>query len=67
MEIDKMYMIPARRQPTNSKDEEKRKGLCHLCKEHGHIQQHCPKKTPEPPARIMSIQTIPLVMDQGMK
>jgi hypothetical protein len=67
MEIDKMYTIPARHQPTNSKDEERRKGLCHLCKEHRHIQRHCPKKTPEPPARIMSIQTIPLATDQGMK
>jgi hypothetical protein len=47
MEIDKMYTIPARRQSPNSKDEERRKGLCHLCKGHGHIQRHCPKKIPE--------------------
>jgi hypothetical protein len=67
MEIDKLYMIPARRQTTNPKDEERRKGLCHLCKEHGHIQRHCPKKTPEQPAQVASIQTVPLVTDQGMK
>ena len=67
MEIDKMYMIPARRRPASPKDEEKRKGLCHLCKECGHIQRHCPKKTPEQPARMASIQTIPLVTDQGIK
>ena len=65
MEIDKLYTIPARRQTT--KDEEKRKGLCHLCKRHGHIQRHCPKKTPEQPARVASIQTIPLVANQGIK
>ena len=47
MEVDKMYTIPARRQTADPKDEEKRKGLCHLCKRHGHIQRHCPKKTPE--------------------
>ena len=34
MEIDKMHMIPMRR--TTSK-EEQRRGLCHLCKQHGHI------------------------------
>ena len=62
-----MNTIPVRRQPTNPKDEEKRKGLCHLCKEHRHIQRHCPKKTPEPPTRIANIQTIPLVTDQGKK
>jgi hypothetical protein len=67
MEIDKMYMIPARRQTTNPKDEEKRKGLCHLCKRHGHIQRRCPEKTPEQPACIARVQTIPLVTDQGMK
>ena len=67
MEIDKAYTIPARRQPPKPKDEEKRKGLCHLCKGHGHIQRHCPKKTPEQPARIAHAQTIPLVTDQGMK
>ena len=67
MEIDRMYTIPTRRQTTSPKDEEKRKGLCHLCKEHGHIQRHCPKKTPEQPARIARTQTIPLVADQGIK
>ena len=67
MEIDKLYMIPARRQSTSLKDEEKRKGLCHLCKGHGHIQRHCPKKIPEQPARIAHTQTAPLVADQGMK
>jgi hypothetical protein len=67
MEIDKMYTIPARRQNPSPRDEEKRKGLCHLCKKHGHIQRHCPKKTPEQPARMASTQTIPLVADQGMK
>ena len=67
MEIDKVYMIPAHRQPPDPKDEEKRKGLCHLCKRHGHIQRHCPKKTPEQPVRIAHIQTVPLVADQGMK
>ena len=67
MEIDKMYTIPARRQTANPKDEERRKGLCHLCKRHGHIQRHCPKKTPEQPTRIAHAQTIPLVADQGMK
>ena len=67
MEIDKMYTIPARRQSPDPKDEERRKGLCHLCKKHGHIQRHCPKKTPEQPACITHMQTIPLVADQGMK
>ena len=67
MEVDKMYTIPARRQNPSPKDEEKRKGLCHLCKEHGHIQRHCPKKTPEQPARIANAQTVPLVTDQGIK
>ena len=67
MEIDKMYMIPAQRRPTSPKDEERRKGLCHLCKEHGHIQHYCPKKASEQPTRMASIQAIPLVADQGMK
>ena len=67
MEIDKMYTIPARRQSPNPKDEERRKGLCHLCKTCGHIQRHCPRKTPEQPTRAASIQTIPLVADQGIK
>ena len=35
MELDKMYTIPMRR--TSSK-EERRRGLCHLCKQHRHIQ-----------------------------
>ena len=67
MEIDRIYTIPARRQTTNPKDEERHKGLCHLCKEHGHIQRHCPKKTPEQPAHVAHAQTVPLVTDQGMK
>ena len=67
MEIDKMYMIPARRQPPNPKDDERRKGLCHLCKEHGHIQRHCPKKIPERPARVANTRAVPLVADQGTK
>ena len=67
MEVDKMYTIPARRRSLSPKDEEKRKGLCHLCKKHGHIQRHCPKKTPEQPARVASTQIVPLVADQGMK
>ena len=67
MEVDKLYTIPTQRQATNPTDEERRKGLCHLCKKHRHIQRHCPKKTPEQPARVASIQTIPLVADQGMK
>ena len=67
MEIDKMYTIPARRQSPKPKDEERRKGLCHLCKKHGHIQRDCPEKTPGQPARIAQVQTAPLVADQGMK
>ena len=67
MEIDKMYTIPTRHRSTSPKDEERCKGLCHLCKDHGHIQQHCPKKTSEQPTRAASIQTIPLVADQGIK
>ena len=34
MEIDKMTTIPMRR---TSSEEERRRGLCHLCKERGHI------------------------------
>ena len=67
MEIDKTYTIPARRQTSSPKDEEKRKGLCHLCKKHGHIQRYCPEKIAEPPARVASTQTVPLVADQGIK
>ena len=67
MEIDKIYTIPARRQSPNPKDDERCKGLCHLCKRHGHIQHHCPKKTSEQPARIARIRAVPLVADQGMK
>ena len=66
MEVDMMYTIPVRRS-ASPKDEEKRKGLCHLCKKHGHIQRHCPEKISEPPARMASTHTIPLVADQGMK
>ena len=67
MEIDKMYTIPAQRQSTSPKDEERRNGLCHLCKGRRHIQCHCPKKTPEQPACIAHARIIPLVADQGMK
>jgi hypothetical protein len=67
MEIDKMYTIPTRRRSPSPKDEEKCRGLCHLCKEHGHIQRHCPKKIPEQPAQAAHMQTIPLNTDQGMK
>jgi hypothetical protein len=67
MEIDKMYTIPTQRQPPNLKDDERRKGLCHLCKRHGHIQRHCPRKIPEQPARAASARTVPLVADQGAK
>ena len=67
MEIDKVYTIPMRRQAPDPKDEEKRKGLCHLCKGHGHIQRHCPKKTPEQSARIACARIAPLVADQGVK
>jgi hypothetical protein len=67
MEIDKIYTVPARRQSPNPKDDERHKGLCHLCKKHGHIQRHCPKKSPEQPARVASARAVPLVADQGMK
>ena len=67
MEVDKMYMTPTRRQPIDPKDEEKRRGLCHLCKRQGHIQRHCPEKIAEPPARIANTHTVPPVTDQGMK
>ena len=67
MEINKMYTIPARRQPPNPKDNERRKGLCHLCKGHGHIQCHCPKKIPGRPARVASTQVVPPVADRGEK
>ena len=67
MEIDKIYTIPTQRRPTSLKDEERRKGLCHLCKEQGHIQCHCPQKSPELPARVASTKTVPLVSDQGIK
>ena len=55
MEIDKIYTIPARRQSPTPKDDERRKGLCHLCKGHGHIQRNCPKKASEQPARIAHV------------
>ena len=67
MEIDKMYTVPAQRQSPRPKDEERRKGLCHLCKRHGHIQRHCPKKVPEQTARAAGVQTAPMVVDQGTK
>ena len=67
MEINKMYTIPAQRQTTSPKDEERRKGLCHLCRGHRHIQRHCPKKIPEQPTRMAHMRVIPLVADQGIK
>ena len=67
MEINKIYTIPARRQSPKPKDEERRKGLCHLCKRHGHIQRHCPKKYPEQPAHVASTRTVPSVANQGGK
>ena len=67
MEIDKIYTIPVRRRSSSPKDEERHRGLCHLCKGHGHIQRHCPKKTPEQPAHMACIRTVPLVADQGIK
>ena len=67
MEIDKIYTIPARHRSTSPSDKERRKGLCHLCKRHGHIQRHCPEKTPEQPACVARMQATPLVVDQGMK
>jgi hypothetical protein len=67
MEIDKMYTIPARRRSTSPKDDERRRGLCYLCKRHGHIQCHCPEKTSKHPARVASTRTVPLVADQGVK
>ena len=48
-------------------DDERCKGLCHLCKKHGHIQRHCPEKTPEQPTRMASTKIVPLVANQGMK
>ena len=69
MELDKMYTIPMRR---TSSEEERRRGLCHLCKEHRHIQRHCPRKTtdraaatrtfPAPPKRTRPPQ--PIAMNQ---
>ena len=67
MEIDKLYMIPAQRRSPNPKDDERRKGLCHLCKRHGHIQRYCPKKILEQPAHMANTRTVPLVTDQGIK
>ena len=54
MEIDKMYTIPARRRSTSPKDDERCRGLCHLCKRHRHIQRHCPTKTSKHPVRVAS-------------
>ena len=67
MKIDKMYTIPARHRLANPKDEERRKGLCHLCKRQGHIQRHCPKRVPDQPAQTANMKITPLVTDQGMK
>ena len=67
MEIDKMYTIPARRWSTSPKEEERRRGLCHLCKGQGHIQCFCPRKSPELIARVASTTVTPLVSDQGVK
>ena len=67
MEIDKMMTIPMRR---TSSEEERRRGLCHLCKERGHIQRNCPRKTtdraavtrtfPAPPKRTRPPQPTPI-------
>ena len=43
MEIDKMYTVPMRQ---TTSEEERCRGLCHLCKQRGHIQRHCSRKTP---------------------
>ena len=67
MKIDKMYTIPVQRRSANPKNEERRKGLCHLCKRQGHIQRHCPKKTPDQPTQAANMKIAPLVADQGMK
>ena len=53
MEIDKMYTIPMRR---TTSEEERRQGLCHLCKQHGHIQRHCPCKMTD---RAAATRTFP--------
>ena len=66
MEIDGMYTIPTQRS-ASPKDEERHRGLCHLCKRHGHIQRHCPEKTPKQPAHLAHVQAVPLVTDQGTK
>ena len=66
MKIDKMYTIPAQRS-TSPKEEERQKGLCHLCKGYGHIQRYCPRKTPEPPAHAASMKIGPPTSDQGVK
>ena len=67
MEIDKMTTIPMRR---TTSDEERRRGLCHLCKERGHVQRHCPRKItdrvaatrtlPAPPKRTQPPQPMPI-------
>ena len=67
MEIDKIYVVPAQCRSTSPKDEERCKGLCHLCKRHRHIQRYCPTKSPKPPAHAASIKITPLVLDQGVK
>ena len=46
MEIDKRYTIPARRQSPKPKDEERCKGLCHLCKKTWAYSTPLPKKDP---------------------
>ena len=56
MEIDKMYTIPMRRMTS---EEEWRQGLCHLCKQHGHIQRHCPRKTTDRAAAMRTLPTPP--------
>ena len=53
MEIDKMYTTPMQR---TMSEEERRQGLCHLCKQHGHIQRHCPHKMTD---RTAATRTFP--------
>ena len=48
-----MYTIPMQR---TTSEEERHRGLCHLCKQHGHIQRHCPRKTTD---RVAVTRTFP--------
>ena len=56
MEIDKMYTIPMQR---TTSEEERRRGLCHLCKQHSHIQRHCPRKTADHVAATRTFPALP--------